>query len=154
MANIQKHLVYSIHTPATQAWKETPESSQEKHPTRASTGDFRTNQLGFKAGKFVAACLTAMACHFSCQSPRSSSPPPRREVVLELKTCFLWLSPIQVKMMKAIGNCIKERGCASPSASPMLRHSSAFSDGAEPPQLAFTSEINPSWASDKAHQDI
>lgn len=73
MANIQKHLVHSTHTPATQAWKETPESSREKPPSRAGAGDRGTSRPGFKAGQFVAAAGTAMASHFSCQPPHSSS---------------------------------------------------------------------------------
>ena len=81
----------------------------------------------------MAAHLTGIACHFGCRAPRGSSPPPQRwkysEVVLELQTRFLRLSPLHVKMTKAIGNCIKERGEGCSAATPQLclrRRSSAF----------------------------
>lgn len=99
MANVHKHLVYSIHTPAIQAWKETPESSQEKNPRGQTQWSSVQNRLIFKAEKSVKTNLTRFTCHFSCQSYCSCTPPPQRlkysEAFLELKTCFLWLSLTQ-----------------------------------------------------------
>lgn len=86
MANIQKHLVYSIHTPATQAWKEI-QSLHGKSTPQGQAGGIQNKLAGFKAGKFVAARLTGIGCHFSWPPPWQRSSPWRGEV-LELKPGF------------------------------------------------------------------
>lgn len=125
MANVHKHLVYSIHTPAIQAWKETPESSQEKNPGGQTQWSSVQNRLIFKAEKSVRTNLIRFTCHFSCQSYAAALLPPEVKIFRGLP----WIKNVlsmafpDTKMerfheMETIRNCTEESGQGDVAASP------------------------------------